>query len=126
MTDASPPTGITLRRQSRCLELTWGDGRCDTLSFEFLRVHSPSAEVQGHGAGQAVLQYGKRDVRILRIDPVGQYALKLVFSDGHDSGLYSWRYLRELGDTHDQRWADYLAALAAAGRSRDPENAPGH
>ncbi|MEO0616840.1 MAG: DUF971 domain-containing protein [Pseudomonadota bacterium] len=120
MNDAAPPTGITLRRQSRCLELTWSDGRSDSLSFEFLRVHSPSAEVQGHSAEQAQLQCGKRKVRITRIDPVGQYAIKLVFSDGHDSGLFSWRYLRELGETQETRWKAYLAALEAAGRSREP------
>ncbi|MEL6199208.1 MAG: DUF971 domain-containing protein [Pseudomonadota bacterium] len=126
MNDVAPPTGITLRRQSRCLELTWADGRSDSLSFEFLRVHSPSAEVQGHSADQAQLQYGKREVRITRIDPVGQYALKLVFSDGHDSGLFSWRYLRELGETQETRWSGYLAALEAAGRSRDPDPGAEH
>ncbi|MEO0345847.1 MAG: DUF971 domain-containing protein [Pseudomonadota bacterium] len=126
MNDAAPPTGITLRRQSRCLELTWGDGRNDSLSFEFLRVHSPSAEVQGHSPDQVQLQYGKRDVRITRIDPVGQYALKLVFSDGHDSGLFSWRYLRELGETQEARWQAYLAALQAAGHSREPETGTDH
>lgn len=126
MNDTAPPTGITLRRQSRCLELTWADGRSDSLSFEYLRVHSPSAEVQGHSPEQAQLQVGKRDVRITRIDPVGQYALKLVFSDGHDSGLFSWRYLRELGETQETRWNAYLAALEAAGRSRDAEPGADH
>ena len=119
MSDVQPPTGITLRTQSRCLAVQWGDGRTDTLPFEYLRVHSPSAEVRGHGPGQAQLQHGKREVRITRIDPVGHYALKLVFSDGHDSGLYSWRYLRELGDTKDARWAAYLDALREQGLSRD-------
>ena len=120
MNDAVPPSGIRLRRQSRCLELTWPDGRVDTLPFEYLRVQSPSAEVRGHGQGQARTPYGKRDVRITRIDPVGHYALKLTFSDGHDSGLFSWRYLRELGAERDARWHAYLEALSAAGLSRDP------
>ena len=121
MNDAPPPTAIRLRRQSRCLELTWPDGQVHALSFEYLRVQSPSAEVRGHGPGQGRTPDGKRDVRITRIDPVGHYALKLTFSDGHDSGLYSWRYLRELGAQHDTRWHAYLDALAAAGLSRDPE-----
>lgn len=120
MNATSPPTGIKLRKQSRCLELTWGDGRVDTLGFEYLRVQSPSAEVRGHGSGQARLQPGKRDVRITRIEPVGHYALKLVFSDGHDSGLYSWQYLRRLGVEYDTRWTAYLEGLAEAGLSRDP------
>lgn len=122
MTDDAPtPTKIRLRKQSRELVVEWPDGAEHALGFEYLRISSPSAEVQGHGPDQAVLQTGKRDVRIVRIDPVGQYALRLHFSDGHASGLYSWRFLRELGIEFDSRWAAYLNALSAAGASRDSE-----
>lgn len=100
------------------LELAYEDGTCFRLPFEFLRVHSPSAEVRGHGAGQETLQTGKREVGIVAIEPVGAYAIQPVFSDGHDSGLYSWSYLYELGSNQEQLWADYLARLAAAGASR--------
>ena len=119
MTHSAPPTDVRLRTVSRELVLTWPDGARHALAFEYLRVHSPSAEVRGHSAAQAVLQTGKRDVRITRIDPVGHYALRLHFSDGHASGLFTWAYLHELGETFDTRWAAYLAALAAAGASRD-------
>ena len=115
------PQQIRLRKQSRELALEWPDDVTHSLSFEYLRVHSPSAEVRGHGPGQEVLQVGMRDVRITRIDPIGQYALRLHFSDGHESGIYSWSYLRELGETFDRRWTDYLAALDAAGASRDSD-----
>ncbi len=125
MTADAPPIGIKLRKQSRCLELGWSDGRDDALSFEYLRVQSPSAEVRGHGPGQARLQHGKRDVRITRIEPVGNYALRLVFSDGHNSGLYTWQYLRQLGAEYDARWTAYLADLEAAGLSRVPPG-PAH
>ncbi|MEL6870956.1 MAG: DUF971 domain-containing protein [Pseudomonadota bacterium] len=118
MSDAAP-VEIKLRTKSRCLQLKWADGACHALGFEYLRVHSPSAEVRGHAQGQAVLQAGKRDVRITRIDPVGHYALKLTFSDGHNSGLFTWRYFRELGDTFEARWAQYLHDLDNAGLSRD-------
>jgi len=112
------PLDIRLRKQSRCLTISFDDGATFDLSFEYLRVYSPSAEVKGHGPGQEVLQTGKEDVGIARIEPVGHYALKLVFDDGHDTGLYSWRYLHELGREKDKRWADYLDRLAAAGYAR--------
>ncbi len=119
MNNASPPVEIKLRTKSACLDLRWPDGSAASLPFEYLRVSSPSAEVRGHGPDQAVLQSGKREVRIVRIEPVGHYALKLVFSDGHASGLYSWQYLRELGDQQETRWQDYLDKLRTAGKSRD-------
>ena len=119
MAHNAPPLEIRLRKRSACLDLSWDDGSAHSLSFEYLRVHSPSAEVRGHGPGQEVLQSGKRDVRIVRIEPVGHYALKLVFSDGHDSGLYSWSYLYELGAQKDERWRNYLDRLRTAGLSRD-------
>lgn len=112
------PLDIRLRKKSRCLTISFDDGANFDLPFEFLRVHSPSAEVKGHGPGQEVLQTGKEDVLIKRVEPVGHYALRLVFDDGHDTGLYSWRYLHELGREKDQRWAAYLDRLAAAGYAR--------
>jgi DUF971 family protein len=113
------PESIVLHQQSRALELVYADAKRYKLSFEFLRVHSPSAEVQGHGAGQQVLQTGKREVRIDAIEPVGNYALKLVFSDGHDSGLYAWDLLHRFSQHQETMWEDYLLALQAAGASRD-------
>jgi DUF971 family protein len=115
------PTALTLHRASRVLEVTFADGQSYNLSCEFLRVFSPSAEVRGHGPGQEVLQTGKRDVEITAVEPVGSYAVKLVFSDGHDTGLYSWSYLYELGRDRDALWQGYLTRLAEAGASRDPE-----
>jgi DUF971 family protein len=117
------PTEITLHAASRVLEIAFDDGRVFRLPFEFLRVYSPSAEVRGHGPGQETLQVGKRDVTILELEPVGHYAVRPTFSDGHDSGIYSWRYLYELGIDQERLWAEYLAQLEAAGASRDP--APG-
>ncbi len=105
---------ITLRRQSRVLELRFADGTAHALSFEYLRVNSPSAEVQGHGPGQSVLVVAKADVQILRVEPVGQYAVRLVFDDGHDSGLFTWKYLYELGLEHPHRWAAYQQRRQAA------------
>jgi DUF971 family protein len=105
---------------SRALELAWPDGRRVRLPFEFLRVYSPSAEVRGHGPGQEQLQVGKRDVTIEALEPVGYYGVRPRFSDGHDTGIYSWSYLAEIGRDHDRLWADYLARLAAAGASREP------
>ena len=113
------PTEITVHSASRVLEITFNDGRRFRLPFEFLRVFSPSAEVRGHGPGQERLQVGKRDVTIRSVDTVGHYALQPVFSDGHDTGLYSWDYLYELGINHEAMWADYLRRLEAAGASRD-------
>ena len=118
------PTNITLHRTSRVLEIAFDDGASFSLPFEYLRVYSPSAEVRGHGPGQEVLQTGKRDVDIVSLDPVGNYAIRPVFSDGHDSGLYSWDYLYLLGDGHDRMWADYLARLEQEGGSRDPALSP--
>lgn len=101
------PTTIKLHRQSRTLELHWGE-RGFTLTAEYLRVFSPSAEVTGHGPGQEVLQLGKSDVAITGIEAQGNYAIKLVFSDGHDSGIYSWAYLKSLAENHTYNWQDYL------------------
>lgn len=113
------PTDIVLRTQSRVLEIAFDNGARYALPFEFLRVYSPSAEVRGHGAGQETLQTGKRNVLLRAVEPVGNYAVKLVFSDGHDSGLYSWDYLLMLGEQHDTLWQDYLDRLAAENASRD-------
>lgn len=120
MSDAAPaPTAITLHQASRVLEVTFADGRTFRLPCEFLRVYSPSAEVRGHGPGQEVLQAGKRAVEIRRVEPVGSYAVQLVFSDGHDTGIYSWDYLYELGSEQERLWDEYLRRLAEAGASRD-------
>ena len=112
------PTDIKLHQRSRKLELVFDDGRAFTLSCEYLRVHSPSAEVRGHGPQQAVLQTGKEGVNIRDIEPVGNYAVKLVFDDGHDTGLYTWDYLYELGSRQREYWQRYLKALEAAGVAR--------
>ncbi|HVS78638.1 MAG TPA: DUF971 domain-containing protein [Steroidobacteraceae bacterium] len=110
MPSADPlPLEIRLRRGPRLLEVTFEDGSRFELPFEYLRVHSPSAEVKGHGPGQETLVLGKETVGIRAIEPVGQYAVKLVFDDGHDTGLYTWKYLYELGRDRDARWAHYLA-----------------
>ena len=120
------PTNITLHSSSRVLEIEYEDGQAFRLPFEFLRVFSPSAEVRGHGPGQETLQVGKKDVTITELHPVGHYAVQPNFSDGHTSGIYSWDYLYELGVNQERMWAEYLAALDAAGASREagaPENA---
>lgn len=114
------PTEIKLHRKSAVLELAYSDGAFN-LTAEFLRVFSPSAEVKGHGPGQETLQFGKRHVTFRDLTPQGNYAIKLVFSDGHDSGIYSWQYLRELCETQEARWQDYLEKLDAAGKSREPQ-----
>ena len=122
MNDKTPiPTGIELHRQSKTLELRYAGGEHYTLSCEYLRVYSPSAEVRGHGPGQETLQVGKVNVTITDIKPVGNYALQLTFSDGHDTGLYSWNYLHELCVQHTAYWENYLQRLHEAGASRDPE-----
>lgn len=121
--DTPIPTEITLDRKRRVLVLVYPDGQHE-LSFEYLRVLSPSAEVRGHGPGQEVLQVGKRDVDIVELEPVGMYALRPRFSDGHDTGIYSWDYLHRLVVEREQAWADYLRRLEAAGASRDPVPAP--
>lgn len=113
------PTQIHLHRQSRTLSVTFDDGCHFDLGAEYLRVHSPSAEVRGHGPGQAILQVGKEAVGIERIEPVGQYALRLHFDDGHNTGLYSWDLLYDLGENAVAYWQDYLDSLAAAGVRRD-------
>ncbi|MEY3465277.1 MAG: hypothetical protein RL603_875 [Pseudomonadota bacterium] len=114
MQNTPAPLELRLRRASRMLEIVFADGARHALSFEFLRVHSPSAEVQGHGPGQETLVTGKQDVGIRAIEPVGAYAVRLVFDDGHDSGLYSWKYLRELADERAARWERYLARVREA------------
>lgn len=114
------PTEIRLRQKSRLLTIAFDDGRSFDLPFEYLRVSSPSAEVKGHGPGQEVLQTGKEKVQITALEPVGHYALKLVFDDGHDTGLFSWSYLYELGAEQPQRWQAYLDRLTAAGYARQP------
>ena len=122
---ASPlPTDITVHQQSRRLEIAFDDGARFSIPFELLRVLSPSAEVKGHGPGQETLQTGKRDVLIEALSPVGHYAVQPRFSDGHDSGLYTWDYLYELGLRQDELWAEHLARLAAAGLARDAPMAP--
>ena len=114
------PTDITLHQQSNMLDVTFEDGTRFSMPVEYLRVYSPSAEVRGHGPGQEVLQTGKRDVGIRAIEPIGMYAVKFLFSDGHDTGIYSWEYLRDLGVKRDMNWKTYLARLEQAGKSRDP------
>ena len=118
------PTEIKLHQKSRLMEVAFSDGSRFELSYELLRVYSPSAEVRGHGPGQETLQMGKRDVEIQQIEPVGAYAVKPVFSDGHDSGLYSWDYLYWLGANRDRLWQEYLERMQAAGASRDPADYP--
>ena len=114
------PSEIRLRRRSRVLEVAWADGTRYTLSFEYLRVHSPSAEVQGHGPGQDVLQIAKENVVLKGVEPVGNYAVRLSFDDGHDTGLYTWKYLAELGADFEQKWARYLERLDRIGYERKP------
>ena len=115
------PTEIRLRKKSRLLQLTFDDGCQFELPFEYLRVYSPSAEVRGHAPGQETLQTGKENVQIAGLEPMGHYALRIIFDDGHDSGLYSWRYLYELGAGQKERWQDYLDRLSAAGYARQPD-----
>ncbi len=112
------PTAIRLHQTSRLLEVIFSDGAAFRFPFEFLRVYSPSAEVRGHGAGRETLQTGKRDVNVVAVQPVGAYAIQPVFSDGHDTGLFSWTYLYELGRNQESLWRQYLDRLAAAGGSR--------
>ena len=114
------PKEVKIHKQSATLELVYEDFS-HTLSAEYLRVFSPSAEVQGHSADQAVLQVGKKHVTFRDVEPQGNYALKLIFSDGHDSGLYSWSFLKELGDNQESNWNDYLQRLQSAGQSREPQ-----
>lgn len=118
------PTEIRLRRAERELVVTFDDGVTYTLPAEYLRVESPSAEVQGHAPDQKVLVWGRRHVGIMRVEPVGNYAIRIVFDDLHDSGIYSWDYLRTLGAEREVRWARYLEELAARNLSRDPRKPP--
>jgi DUF971 family protein len=114
------PTEIKLHQKSQVLEITFADGKCFRLPSEFLRVYSPSAEVRGHGPGQEVLQPGKKDVQIVAVEPVGQYAVQLRFSDGHDTGIYSWELLYDYGVRQEAMWQQYLKRLAQAGARREP------
>lgn len=116
------PTEIKLHQQSHILEVAFNDGSRFNMPCEYLRVFSPSAEVRGHGPGQEVLQVGKKNVEIKAIEPVGQYAVVLVFTDGHDSGIYSWDYLYDLGKKQDFYWQAYLRRLEEAGESREPKS----
>ena len=116
-----PPTEIKLHQKSRVLEIAFADGVRFRLPCEFLRVYSPSAEVRGHGPGQEVLQTGKKEVEIARIEPVGQYAVQLHFSDGHDTGIYSWDLLYDYGTRQDEMWRHYLKRMEEAGASREPQ-----
>jgi len=113
------PTEIKLHQKSRVMEIAFDDGKTFRLPYEYLRVHSPSAEVRGHGPGQEVLQTGKKSVEIRSMEPVGSYAVQPQFSDGHATGIYSWDYLYELGQNQDKLWKEYLAKLQAAGASRE-------
>ena len=117
--DVPVPTEIKLHQQSHLMEISFADGSHFKLPYEYLRVYSPSAEVRGHGPGQETLQTGKRGVVIQTLDAVGNYAVKPTFSDGHDSGIYSWDTLYDLGKHHDEYWQAYLDRIAAAGASRD-------
>jgi DUF971 family protein len=113
--DEPLPTEVRLRTRSRVLEVAYGTDERYELPFEYLRVYSPSAEVRGHGPGQETLQLGKHEVGVKAVEPVGRYAVRIVFDDGHDSGLYTWGYLRELGRTRDEKWRRYLDRLAQLG-----------
>ncbi len=114
------PRELRLKSAEKVLDVTFEDGARFRLPAEYLRVESPSAEVQGHGPGQKQLVHGRAHVAIRAVEPVGNYAVRLVFDDGHDSGIYSWRYLHELGREHETRWRQYLTALEKAGLSREP------
>jgi DUF971 family protein len=116
---AAAPTEIKLHQKSRVLEISFAGGRSFRLSYEFLRVHSPSAEVRGHGPGQEVLQVGKSKVEIRSLEPVGSYAVQPHFSDGHATGIYSWDYLVFLGENQERLWAEYLEKMKQAGASRE-------
>ena len=127
--DTPAPESLTVHGQSRVLEVGFSDGKTFRIPFELMRVYSPSAEVQGHGPGQETLQTGKREVTIVGLESVGHYAIKPSFSDGHDTGLFTWEYLYFLGSQQDELWADYDKRLQAAGVERDapmPEKTGGH
>jgi DUF971 family protein len=118
-TGAPTPTALTVHGASRVLEIAFSDGAHFRIPFELMRIYSPSAEVQGHGPGQEILQTGKRDVELADLEPIGNYAVKPVFNDGHDTGIFSWDLLYELGSKQDALWAEYEHRLAAAGVDRD-------
>ncbi|MGB2102708.1 MAG: gamma-butyrobetaine hydroxylase-like domain-containing protein [Porticoccaceae bacterium] len=118
----SKPTRIVVRQAKDSLLIEFSDGQEFSLPAEFLRVHSPSAEVRGHGEGNETLQFGKRDIRITGLEQAGNYALLILFSDGHDSGIFSWDYLRHLADNQDTMWSLYLEKLHTAGLSRDSDS----
>ena len=124
MSDNAVPENVELHRASRTLTLTYSATEKYDLPCEYLRVYSPSAEVKGHGPGQEVLQIGKKFVGINAIQTVGNYALQFTFSDGHDTGIYSWKYLYELCQQQDAYWKDYLERMEKAGKSREPDTAP--
>lgn len=117
--DSPTPTALTVHKQSRLLEIAFSDGKAFKIPFELMRIYSPSAEVQGHGPGQEVLQTGKRDIDVVELEPIGNYAVKPVFSDGHESGIFSWDYLYYLGSEQDRLWDDYSRRLQSAGAQRD-------
>jgi DUF971 family protein len=119
------PTELTVHQKSRLLDIAFDDGAAFSIPFELLRVYSPSAEVKGHGPGQEVLQVGKRDVGISGVEPVGNYGIKPIFTDGHATGIYTWDYLHKLGSEQDALWQDYLKRLHAAGFAGDSGRAPG-
>ena len=121
---SAQPTEIKLHQQSRLLEISFANGKTFSLPCEFLRVYSPSAEVRGHGPGQEVLQVGKKNAEITHIEPVGNYAIQLTFSDGHATGIYSWSLLYDYGLHQEEMWQRYLKSLAEAGASREPGSAP--
>ena len=118
-TGSPTPTALTVHSQSRLLEIAFSDGANFKIPFELMRIYSPSAEVQGHGPGQEILQTGKREVNVLELEPIGNYAVKPVFSDGHESGLFTWDYLYQLGADQPRLWDDYNRRLVAAGVERD-------
>lgn len=125
--DTPTPTALTVHGKSRLLEVVFSDGVTFNIPFELMRVYSPSAEVQGHGPGQEVLQTGKRDVGVIGLESIGNYAVKPIFSDGHESGIFSWDYLYHLGLNQGQLWSDYIKRLEAASMSRDaPMVTAGH
>lgn len=119
------PTELTVHQKSRLLDIAFDDGRAFSIPFELMRVYSPSAEVKGHGPGQETLQVGKREVGIRGVEPVGNYAVKPLFTDGHESGIFTWDYLYKLGSEHEALWADYMNRLHAAGFEGDSGRAPG-
>jgi DUF971 family protein len=114
------PSAITVKAKARAVEVTWRDGAQHALPFEYLRVYSPSAEVRGHGGGEGKLELAKENVRITQVEPVGVYAVRLHFDDGHNTGLFTWAYLRELGEQYDAKWARYLERCTALGYERKP------